>query len=112
MNIGDIRGRLATDTRSGAAVSRTAFAAPGERCGRSATATRPSGSGRGNGGTYYKSGSDSKCVYPEVTTKPGNMPDGYDGGAKTTTQETIDGNGNLTNRQTDTTTCTGHKCPK
>jgi hypothetical protein len=47
-----------------------------------------------------------------VTTKPGNMPDGYDGGAKTTTQETIDGNGNLTNRQTDTTTCTGHKCPK
>jgi hypothetical protein len=65
-----------------------------------------------NGGTYYKSGSDSKCVYPEVTTKPGNMPDGYDGGAKTTTQETTDGNGNLTNQQTDTTTCTGHKCPK
>jgi hypothetical protein len=47
-----------------------------------------------------------------VTTKPGNMPDGYDGGAKTTTQETTDGNGNLTNQQTDTTTCTGHKCPK
>ena len=40
------------------------------------------------------------------------MPDGYDGGAKTTTQETTDGNGNLTNQQTDTTTCTGHKCPK
>ena len=65
-----------------------------------------------NGGQYYKNGSDSKCVYPEEQSKPGNMPKNYDGGALTTTQTTTDGNGNLTNQQTTSTSCTGHKCPK
>lgn len=65
-----------------------------------------------DGGTYVKDGSNSRCVYPEVTTKPGNTPDGYDGGAQTTTQDTTTGQGNLGNNPTDTTTCTGHKCPK
>jgi hypothetical protein len=65
-----------------------------------------------SGGTYVKNGSDSQCVYPSQTTKPGNMPDGYDGGAATTTQTTTDGQGNLTNQETTTTSCTGHKCPK
>ena len=65
-----------------------------------------------NGGTYYKNGSDSQCVYPEQQSKPGHMPASYDGGALTTTQTTTDGQGNLTNQQTSTTTCEGHKCPK
>jgi hypothetical protein len=65
-----------------------------------------------NGGTYTKSGSSSECVYPEVTSKPGHTPTNYDGGAQTTTQTTTDGTGNLSNKQTTTTSCTGHKCPK
>lgn len=63
------------------------------------------------GGTYIKDGSDSRCVYPSTTTKPGNNPPGTQGSEKTT-QTTTDGKGNLTNQQTTTTTCTGHKCPK
>jgi hypothetical protein len=64
------------------------------------------------GGTYEKVGPNSTCTYPEVTTKPGNTPDGYDGGAQTTTQDTTTGQGNLNNKETTNTTCTGHKCPK
>lgn len=64
-----------------------------------------------NGGTYTKSGSDSTCVYPAVTTKPGNNPPGPQG-SEQTTQTTTDGTGNLNNKQETTTTCTGHKCPR
>lgn len=62
-----------------------------------------------DGGTYYKSGSDSRCVYPVEQSKPGHMPDGYNGGALTETQTTTDGQGNLTNKQTSSTTCDGNR---
>ena len=52
------------------------------------------------GAYYYKDGPNSYCVYPEH------------GGALTTTQTTTDGQGNLNNKQTSSTTCEGHKCPK
>jgi hypothetical protein len=64
------------------------------------------------GAVYVKDGPNSRCEYPAVTTKPGNTPDGYDGGAQTTTQDTTTGQGNLNNKPTTETTCTGHKCPK
>lgn len=64
-----------------------------------------------DGGTYYKNGSSSECVYPSVTTKPGYNPPG-DQGSETTTQSTTEGQGNLNNKEQTTTTCTGHKCPK
>ena len=62
-------------------------------------------------GEYIKDGSNSRCVYPSVTTKPGNNPPGTQG-SETTTQTTTDGQGNLNNKQETTSTCTGHKCPK
>jgi hypothetical protein len=65
-----------------------------------------------DGGTYIKDGSNSRCEYPPESSKPGNMPDNYDGGALITTQDTDTGKGNLTNKQETTSTCTGHKCPK
>jgi hypothetical protein len=56
-----------------------------------------------DGGVYIKDGPNSICVYPEE--KPGNLPDGYDGGALS--QDTTTGHGNLSNK--DVTTCSGNK---
>ena len=56
-----------------------------------------------DGGLYVKDGPDSICIYPE--TKPGHMPDDYDGGALS--QDTTTGHGNLNNK--DSTTCDGNK---
>jgi hypothetical protein len=59
------------------------------------------------GGTYIKDGPDSRCELPPVTTKPGNDPPGTQG-AETTTETTIEGQGNLKNKQETTSTCTGN----
>ena len=79
-----------------------------------ATAASPSQTEcEANNGTFVKGpGGQCSCVYPEQQSKPGNMPDNYEGGALTTTQQTDSGQGNLSNKESSTTTCTGHKCPK
>ena len=59
------------------------------------------------GGTYVKDGSNSTCVFPPTTSKPGNNPPG-DQGSETTTTSSTTGQGNLGNKPTTTTTCTGN----
>lgn len=59
------------------------------------------------GGTYVKDGSNSICVFPPTTTKPGNDPPGTQG-SETTTTTTTTGQGNLNNKDQTTTTCTGN----
>ena len=61
-----------------------------------------------NGGTYEKDGPNSVCVYPPVTTKPGNNPPGEQGSEKTVT-ETDTGHGNLGNKTQTTNHCDGNK---
>jgi hypothetical protein len=59
------------------------------------------------GGTYIKDGSNSRCELPPVTTKPGNNPPGEQGSEKTT-ETTLEGQGNLNNKQETSTTCSGN----
>jgi hypothetical protein len=59
------------------------------------------------GGTYVKDGPNSRCELPPVTTKPGNDPPGEQG-AESTTTTTVEGQGNLKNKQETTSSCTGN----
>lgn len=56
------------------------------------------------GGEYIKDGPDSRCEYPEETTKPGFNPDGVQGSERTSSR-TTDGQGNIFNKQETTSTC-------
>jgi hypothetical protein len=60
------------------------------------------------GGTYTKDGPNATCVFPPVTTKPGNNPPGEQGSESTTTQ-TDTGQGNLGNKTRSETDCEGNK---
>jgi hypothetical protein len=60
------------------------------------------------GGTFAKDGPNATCVFPSVTTKPGNNPPGEQGSESTTTR-TDTGQGNLGNKTRSETDCEGNK---